>query len=128
MNKITQYAALIPALTFLVMGLTWLINPTAAALDLGMVLQEGIGRSSQLGDMTAFFIGNSTMIALAFLNKNRTWLHASALIVALAATFRVVAWLFHDASLAIDLIVAEVIFAGLILLSASKMKNDAKEG
>ena len=128
MNKITRYAALIPALTFLGIGLTWLINPTAAALDLGMALQEGIGRSSQLGDMTAFFIGNSAIIALGFLNNNRTWLHAAALIVALAATFRVVAWLFHDASLAIDLIGAEVIFASLILLSASKMKGGAEEG
>jgi len=126
MDKFSRFAALIPALAFLVIGLTWLINPTAAAQDLGMIVQEGVGRSSQLGDMTAFFLGGSAMIILGLVTKNRTWLHAAAITVSLAATFRVVAWLFHDASLAIDLIGAEIIFASLILLSASKIRSESE--
>jgi len=124
MNKFTRFAAVIPALVFLFIGLNWLINPTAAAQDLGMILQDGVGRSSQIGDMTAFFLGGSAMIILGLTTQNRTWLHAAAITVSLAAAFRVVAWLFHDASLAIDLIGAEIIFAGLILLSASKIRPE----
>lgn len=121
MNKLARFAALLPALTFFIIGLTWLINPTAAAQDLGMVLQEGVGRSSQLGDMSAFFLSSSAMIILGFISKNRTWLLAAAIPVSLAIVFRTTAWLFHDASLAADLIGAEIIFASLILLSAKKM-------
>jgi len=124
MKKFTRFAAAIPALAFLFIGFNWLLDPTSAAESLGMVLQEGVGRSSQLGDMTAFFLGGSAMIILGLSSQNRTWLLAAAMTVSLAAVFRVVAWLFHDASLAIDLIGAEIIFAGLILLSASKIRPE----
>jgi len=124
MKKLTRFAAAIPALAFLFIGFNWLLDPTSAAESLGMVLQEGVGRSSQLGDMTAFFLGGSAMIILGLSSQNRTWLLAAAMTVSLAAVFRVVAWLFHDASLAIDLIGAEIIFAGLILLSASKIRPE----
>jgi len=124
MKKLTRFAAAIPALAFLFIGFNWLLDPTSAAESLGMVLQEGVGRSSQLGDMTAFFLGGSAMIILGLSSQNRTWLLAAAMTVSLAAVFRVVAWLFHDAILAIDLIGAEIIFAGLILLSASKIRPE----
>jgi len=126
MDKMTRFAAAIPAIIFLFIGLNWLFNPTGAAQDLGMVLQDGVGRSSQLGDMTAFFLGGSAMIILGLSTQNRTWLLAAAMTVSLAAFFRLVAWFFHDASLAIDLIGAEIIFASLILLSTSKMRSDNK--
>ena len=55
-------ARILSGLAGLVMGLSavnWLIDPKAAALALGMPLLEGMGRSTQVGDFTAFFVSCS---------------------------------------------------------------------
>ena len=50
---------------FLLMGLQWLIDPTSAANGLGMVLLSGHGLSTQIGDLSSFFlvIGTFTLCA-----------------------------------------------------------------
>ena len=37
-------------------AISWLFDPTAAAAGLGMPYLEGIGRSTQVGDFSAFFV------------------------------------------------------------------------
>jgi hypothetical protein len=124
MNKASRILAALPAVIFLVLGLRWLIDPSAAAQMLGMPLLDGIGRSSQIGDMSAYFIGGSIMIFAGIITANRTWLYASSLIIVLTAVFRVMAWLFHDAALATSLIVPELIFTGMLMYAASKIPQE----
>ena len=38
-----------------VITLGWLTDPSSAAANLGMPLLDGLGRSTQVGDFTAFF-------------------------------------------------------------------------
>ena len=40
----------------LVTGLGWITDPASAAANLGMPLLDDLGRSTQIGDFTAFFI------------------------------------------------------------------------
>ena len=47
-------AALI-GLLMAVNALTWITTPADAAASMGMTVQTGLGLSSQVGDMTAFF-------------------------------------------------------------------------
>ena len=42
----------------LMLGLGWWIHPEPAAHLLGATLLEGTGRSTQIGDSAAFFIGS----------------------------------------------------------------------
>ena len=40
---------------FALQGLAWLVDPTRVAAGLGMVLLDGLGRSTQIGDFASFF-------------------------------------------------------------------------
>ena len=124
MNKVAKLLGAVPAVIFLMIGLRWLIEPSVAAQTLGMTLLDGIGRSSQIGDMAAYFIGGSIMIFAGLITEKRTWLYAAAMVVTLTAVFRVMAWLFHDAALATKLIGPEIIFTALILFAASRLPKE----
>ena len=47
---------LIPAVLLLLSAFNFLVQPQQAVESLGMMLLDGIGRSSQIGDMGAFFV------------------------------------------------------------------------
>lgn len=121
MNNLIRIVVALPALLFLSIGVRWLIDPTGTAAELGMPLLDGLGRSTQIGDLTAFFIGASVMIVLGLVTANKTWFYAPALLLMLTATFRTVAWLAHDAPFATPQIAVEVIVACILVFAASKL-------
>ena len=53
---VARILSLLPGLLFLSSAYTWVTNPSKASTDLGMTYLEGIGRSTQIGDFSAFFI------------------------------------------------------------------------
>ena len=55
-NIIARFLCLVPSLIFLSNAYLWITNPSKASGDLGMTYLEGIGRSTQIGDFSAFFI------------------------------------------------------------------------
>ena len=114
---------LLAALT-LFLGLRWVVEPEAAAGSLGMPLLEGLARSTQIGDISAFFFGIAAMLMLGLQTGRDSWLHAAAIFFALAAIMRTLAWLIHDAALAGPLIAVEVALA-LIILLAGRMRHAA---
>ena len=114
---------LLPALLFLSTGLRWLVAPAGVAPDLGLSLETGIGLSSQVGDMAAFFLTLGLCILLALVTNRRVWYYPGMLLLLLAAMGRILAWLFHDAALATELIAPEI-FVFLILLVASRRLPD----
>lgn len=118
-------AALV-ALAMAANGVMWLFNPAQAAQSLGMPLLEGVGLSTQIGDLGAFFIGTSIFCVLGLLQRNVTWLYSAAILLMLTATLRTGAWLFHGAALAQTMIVVEVILVGLILTSAYLLSRQSE--
>jgi len=120
MNKILKVIVAVPAILFLVIGLRWLLAPAGVAGEFGMPLLDGLGRSTQIGDLAAFFIGAGAMMLLGVLTRNRTWLLAPALLLSLTAVFRALAWALHDASFAATQIAVEVVVAGLLVYAAAK--------
>lgn len=110
---------LLPALLFLSTGLRWLVAPAGVAPDFGLTLETGIGLSSQVGDMAGFFLTLGLCILLALVTNRRAWYYPAMLLLLLTAIGRILAWLFHDAALATELIAPEIsVF--LILLVASR--------
>ena len=121
MNRILRVLIALPGIFFVVMGLRWLVDPAGAAGDMDMELLDGIGRSTQIGDLATFFLALGMMILVGLITSQRRWFHVPALMLLGAAIFRVLAWLLHDAALAGQLIAVELVVACLLLFAASRL-------
>lgn len=89
-----------------------------------MPLLDGAGRSSQIGDVGALFLGMGLMMLTALVTRERTWFRAPAILLLLIAVLRVLAWLFHGAALVMPAIVVEVVIGGLLLLGSTKLTEE----
>ena len=74
MSKVLRVLIALPGIFFVVMGLRWLVDPAGAAAELGMGLLDGVGRSTQIGDMAAFFLALGTMILVGLITSQPRWL------------------------------------------------------
>jgi uncharacterized membrane protein len=123
MNKVLRIIVLLPAIMFVVIGLRWIVDPAGAAPQFGLTLQDGVGLSSQVGDMSAFFLSVGMLILIALITNNRTWYYPPIMILSLTAVGRVLAWLIHDAAFAIDMIAVEVIVSALLLIASRRLPD-----
>ena len=106
-------------------AVSWLFDPAAAAASLGMPYLDGIGRSTQVGDFSAFFVFLVIMCATGAITENGHYLRSASLLLLLTAVFRTSAWAFYGAELATTFIVAELVMAGLLFFSASRIGHQA---
>ena len=119
MNIALRAIVLLCGVLFIVTGLRWLLAPVGVAPEFGLVLSSGVGLSSQIGDMSAFFLTLGVCILMGLITQRAIWYYPPIILLSLTAVGRLLAWLLHDAALATDLIAPEVIVA-LILLIASR--------
>jgi hypothetical protein len=109
---------LIPAVLLLLSAFNFLVQPQQAVESLGMMLLDGIGRSSQIGDMGAFFVCTAGFIFYGVAKSVPGPIYASAALLVTAAMYRTVAWLYHDADFASSFIIFEIVlFAWLVVLA-----------
>jgi len=118
-NIALRAIVLLCGVLFIVTGLRWLLAPAGVAPEFGLVLSAGVGLSSQIGDMSAFFLTLGVCILMGLTTQRTIWYYPPIILLSLTAVGRVLAWLLHDAALAMNLIAPEVIVA-LILLIASR--------
>jgi hypothetical protein len=123
MKKLMRVLVVLPSILFVVTGLRWLVDPATAAAELGMTLLDGVGRSTQIGDLSAFFLTLGICMLIAVITARRAWFYPPMILLALAAFGRIIAWLIHDAALAMPMIVPEAVVAGL-LFAASRVLAD----
>ncbi|MDG1654416.1 MAG: hypothetical protein P8H58_03565 [Luminiphilus sp.] len=123
MNAALRLLVLLLGVLFLVMGLRWLLAPQGIAPDFGLALQSGVGLSSQIGDMAAFFLLLGICIFTALVTQRRFWYYPTMILLTLTALSRVLAWLMHDAALPMNLITPEIVVA-LVLWVASRHLSD----
>lgn len=115
-----RFVAGIFGVFYLIQGINWISRPAVAAEALGMPLLDGLGRSTQVGDMASFFLTLGTMSLLGALRSNPLWLRGAAMLLGYAAIMRTLAWLLHDAAFAEVFIGVEIVSAGALLLVASR--------
>ena len=120
MKKVLSVIIALPAVMFIMTGLRWLVDPATAAAQFGMPLLDGIGLSTQIGDLAAFFIAGGMFVFIALITSKRSWYYPPIMLVGFTALFRVLAWLLHDATLAVQMIVPEIVIA-MLLLAASRI-------
>ncbi len=121
-NIVRVLAGLIGA-ALLLTGLRWLADPAGAAENLYMPLLEGAARSTQVGDLSAFFVTGGVLALAGVVTRNATLLIAPALLVGLAALFRTLAWLLHGAELTIDLIAVEIVMCIVLLMAWAHLRS-----
>ena len=124
MNRILQILVLLPAILFVGMGVRWLVDPAGVAPDFGLVLGEGLGLSSQVGDMSGYFLTLGICMLAALVSGRRVWYYPPMLLLLLTAVGRVIAWLLHDAALAPQ-IAAEIVVAVILLVAARRLAREA---
>ncbi|MGY8883876.1 MAG: hypothetical protein ACKVKD_10385 [Pseudomonadales bacterium] len=121
MNRLLRIIIAIPAIIFVMTGIGYILDPANTAAQFGMPLLEGLGRSTQIGTLAAFFFTAGFCVLLATTTGNRFWYYPAAMLTGLTAIFRVIAWLLHDATLATDQILPEVVFTFLFLYAANRL-------
>ncbi len=125
-NNIIRVIAALPGMVMLMNGVGFLMRPEQTVNGLGMELLDGIGRSTQLGDMTAFFIGIAALILFGAFKSEGRWLYAGAMFIGGAAVGRIMAALVADAAMATQFIVPEIIMTVWLCLCAYFLDKGAR--
>jgi hydrogenase/urease accessory protein HupE len=113
---------LIGVLSF-VTAMRFAFAPDGAAARLGMPLLEGVGASTQLGDIGALFLAVAVLVALAQRPGQAGLLIAPAILVGSAAVMRTLVFLTGHAPFVPQFIVPEAVMAGL-LFAAARARGD----
>lgn len=124
MNKVISVLVILAAILFIVNGLRWLVDPGGIVAMFGLELATGIGLSSQVGDMSAFFLTLGICMLLGLVNKEPLWFYPAMLLLGLTAMGRILAWLVHDAALATGLIIPEILVTLLLWVAARRLRSD----
>ncbi|MFB1002135.1 MAG: hypothetical protein QMC22_06300 [Pseudomonadales bacterium] len=125
MNKVLKLMVLMPALFFMVTGVRWLVTPGDIAPNFGLTLAEGVGLSTQVGDLSSFFLTLGSCMLIALITERRSWYYPAMMLLTIAALGRIVAWLLHDATLAVGPIMLEVTVALILLLASRRLPQEA---
>lgn len=124
LNRLLKLLVALPAIGFVVTGLRWLVAPAGIAPDFGLTLAEGAGLSSQVGDMTGFFLTLGSCMLIALITERRSWFYPPMILLVITALARIVAWLFHDATLVVGSIVVELVVAFILLMASRRLPQE----
>jgi hypothetical protein len=61
---------------------------------------------------------------LGLITQARIWFQAPALLLALTAVLRLLAWLVHDAALALDMIIVELVICAILIIASGRLSQD----
>ena len=124
MNKALSFLVLVCGVLMMATGVQWLVVPGTIAPQFGLELANGVGLSSQVGDLSAFFLTLGVCTLLALTLKQRVWYYPAIMLVSLTALGRILAWLLHDAALATHLIAPEFVMALLLWFASRRLAGD----
>ena len=115
---IIRIIAALPGVILLNNAVAFILTPQTVVESLGMSYLDGLGRSTQIGDMGSFFACSSLFIIYGAFRDKPQWLMAGAYLLIAAAAYRLMATLLHGADFAQTFIGVEiVIFTWLVVAS-----------
>ena len=85
MKNVLRVIAGLAGTLFFLNGLQWIINPATVAESLGMPLLEGVGLSTQIGDLASFFLVVGIFSLIGAYTKKPYWLYTTAALVGFGA-------------------------------------------
>ena len=122
-NTLRLVAGLLGTL-FLINGLQWIIAPANIAAQLGMPLLEGVGLSTQIGDMGSFFITVGAMTLIGALSQTRHWFYAPSMLLLVAALFRILSTAIYGAPFVLPAIVVEISVGLFLIFAGSRISKE----
>ena len=108
-QNILRVIAALPGVPMLLIAMGLIVQPEQAVGNLSMPLLEGAALSTQLGDMTSFFLCTGIFIFMGAIKSAPRWLYAGAALLIVTAFARTLAWLIHGADLSVEPIAVEVV-------------------
>ena len=125
MNKFLIILNTINGFIFIVLGLVWIISPYDAGANFGiLVIPEGLGRSSLIGDVGSYFFCIGLMMILAAYTLKNIWFYAPAMLLSVTAIFRIISWAAHDATIATQFIIIEIVLVAILLITSRKVSGN----
>ena len=123
--KLLRLLTLLTGLLFTLTGVQWWVMPEAVAPQFGLTLDTGLGLSSQIGDMSAFFLLLGFCAYLALVTRRGVWYTPAIVLLVLTAIGRTIAWVVHGAAFATDQIALELLVAVIYWLAARSLATNS---
>ena len=115
MDGVIRVVAVLPGVMMLVNGIRLAVEPGAMLEGLGMPLLNGAALSTQMGDIGALFLGTGILAIYGGVRRSPGGLYAAALLLALVACYRLLAYAVYGADLATVFIGIELASAGWLI-------------
>ena len=119
MLSLLRIVTVLSGLGLFLIGVIWWLQPATAAEMLGASLLDGTGRSTQVGDSGAFFIGAGGLLALGAIRNHAALVISGGLLVGLVIPGRVLSATTHGGAWTPDKIAGESIVLVVALLTAA---------
>jgi|TARA_B100000530_G_scaffold329968_1_gene272667 hypothetical protein len=124
MKNVLRIVAGLVGILFFLNGLQWIISPANVAESLGMPLLEGVGLSTQIGDLGSFFITVGAMTLIGAITTTRHWFYAPSMLLLVAALYRTLSTLLYGAPFVMSAIVVEVVVGLFLIFVGSKISME----
>ena len=119
MLTLLRIITVLSGLGLFLIGVIWWLQPATAAEILGASLLDGTGRSTQIGDSGAFFIGAGGLLALGAIRNHAALVTSGGLLVGLVIPGRILSATTHGGAWTPDEIAGECIVLIVALLTAA---------
>ena len=119
MLSLLRIVTVLSGLGLFLIGVIWWLQPATAAEMLGASLLDGTGRSTQIGDSGAFFIGAGGLLALGAIRSHAVLVISGGLLVGLVIPGRVLSVTTHGGAWTPDEIAGECVVLVVALLTAA---------
>ena len=123
MKNVLRIVAGLIGILFFLNGLQWIISPANVAASLGMPLLEGVGLSTQIGDLGSFFITVGAMTLIGVITTIRHWFYAPSMLLLVAALYRTLSTLLYGAPFVMSAIVVEVSVGLFLIFAGSRIET-----
>ncbi len=123
MKNLLRIVAGLVGILFFLNGLQWIISPANVAESLGMPLLEGVGLSTQIGDLGSFFITVGAMTLIGAITTTRHWFYAPSMLLLVAALYRTLSTLLYGAPFVMSAIVFEVSVGLFLIFAGSRIET-----
>ena len=123
MKNVLRIVAGLVGILFFFIGLQWIISPANVAESLGMPVLEGVGLSTQIGDLGSFFITVGAMTLIGAITTTRHWFYAPSMLLLVAALYRTLSTLLYGAPFVMSAIVFEVSVGLFLIFAGSRIET-----
>ena len=123
MKNVLRIVVGLIGILFFLNGIQWIISPANVAESLGMPLLEGVGLSTQIGDLGSFFITVGAMTLIGAITTTRHWFYAPSMLLLVAAVYRTLSTLLYGAPFVMSAIVVEVSVGLFLIFAGSRIET-----